>query len=127
MKKLNLKSVNIKNINSLHQNTVNPLKGFLEFIQSQGVIGLAIGVVMGTSVTKLVTALVTDIINPIIGLFLGKIGDLSKIYFQLGSAQILFGSFISSLIDFLIIAFVVYFAVKILGIDKLDKKNTPKS
>lgn len=99
------------------------LKGFIEFVQSQGVIGLAIGVVMGTSVTKLVTAFVTDIINPIIGLFLGKIGNLSKMYLQIGSAQILFGSFISSLIDFLIIAFVVYFSVKLLKLDSLNKKQ----
>ena len=103
------------------------LQGFIEFIRSKGVIGLAIGVVMGTSVTKLVTALVTDLINPIIGLLLGRIGDLSKLYWQIGSTQILFGSFISSLIDFLIIAFVVYFGVKILGIDKLDKKPDNKS
>jgi len=102
------------------------LKGFMEFIQSQGVIGLAIGVVMGTSITKLVTALVTDIINPVVGLLLGKIGDLSKLYFQIGSAKILFGSFISSLIDFLIIAFVVYFSVKILKIDRLEKKPAKK-
>jgi large conductance mechanosensitive channel len=102
------------------------LKGFLEFIQSQGVIGLAIGVVMGTSVTKLVTAFVTDLINPVIGLFLGKIGDLNKMYLQVGSAQILFGSFISSLIDFFIIAFVVYFSVKFLKLDRLDKKSDKK-
>ena len=102
------------------------LKGFLEFIQSQGVIGLAIGVVMGTSVTKLVTAFVTDLINPIIGLLLGKIGDLNKMYLQVGSAQILFGSFISSLIDFLIVAFVVYFSVKFLKLDRLDKKADKK-
>jgi large conductance mechanosensitive channel len=102
------------------------LKGFIEFIQSQGVIGLAIGVVMGTSVTKLVTALVTDIINPIIGLFLGKIGDLNKMYLPVGSAKILFGSFISSLIDFLIIAFVVYFSAKLLKLDRLEKKPDKK-
>lgn len=99
------------------------IKGFLDFVRSQGVIGLAIGVVMGTSVTKLVTAFVTDIINPVIGLLLGRIGDLSKLYLQIGSAQILFGSFISSLIDFLIIAFVIYFGAKILKLDRLDKKD----
>lgn len=102
------------------------LKGFIEFIQSQGVIGLAIGVVMGTSVTKLVTSLVTNIINPVIGLFLGKIGDLNKMYLPIGSAQIMFGSFISSLIDFLIIALVVYFSVKFFKLDRLDKKNNQK-
>ena len=102
------------------------LKGFIEFIQSQGVIGLAIGVVMGTSVTKLVTSLVTNIINPVIGLLLGKIGDLDKMYLPVGSAKILFGSFISSLIDFLIIAFVVYFSVKLLKLDRLEKKSDKK-
>ncbi len=118
-----MKKIELKNIKSLKEKINNPLAGFIEFIQSQGVIGLAIGVVMGTSVTKLVTSLVTNIINPVIGLFLGKIGDLSKMSLQIGSAQILFGNFISSFIDFVIIAFVVYFSVKILGIDKLDKKK----
>lgn len=102
------------------------LKDFIQFVQSQGVIGLAIGVVMGTSVTKLVTSLVTNIINPVVGLFLGKIGDLNKMYLQVGSVQILFGSFISSLIDFLIVAFVVYFSVKFLKLDRLDKKADKK-
>jgi len=100
-----------------------PLKGFLEFIKSQGVIGLAIGIVMGTSVTKLVTALVTDIINPLVGILLGKVGNLNNLYLQIGSAKILFGSFISSLIDFLIIAFVVYLAAKILKLDRIGKKK----
>ncbi len=99
------------------------MKGFIKFIQSHGVIGLAIGVVMGTAVTKLVAALVADIINPLIGLLLGKVGDLSQIYFQIGSTKILIGSFISSLIDFIIIALVVYFASKILKLDNSDKKK----
>lgn len=102
------------------------LKGFIEFVRSQGVIGLAVGVVMGTSVTKLITAFVTDIINPIVGLLLGQIGDLSKAYLQISSAKILFGSFISSLIDFLIVAFIIYFSVKIFKLDSLDKKTDKK-
>jgi large conductance mechanosensitive channel len=102
------------------------MKGFIEFIRSKGVVGLAIGIIMGTSVTKLVTALVTDIINPVIGLLLGKIGNLSNVYIPIGSAKILIGDFISSLIDFLIIAFVIYFSVKILKLDRLDKKSDKK-
>jgi len=117
MKKL--KRVDIK---SLKEKGMTPFKGFIEFIESQGVVGLAIGVVMGTSVTKLVTALVTDLINPIIGLLLGSIGDLKNVYLQVGSAQILFGSFISSLIDFTIVVFIIYLGIKILGIGK-TKEN----
>ena len=113
-----MKKTKTKDIKKLQEKRVNPIKDFIDFIKSQGVVGLAIGVVMGTSVTKLVTALVTDLINPVIGLLLGPVGDLKNAYFQIGSTQILFGSFISSLIDFLIVAFVIYLGVKVLGVGK---------
>lgn len=103
-----------------------PFLGFIEFIRSQGVVGLAVGFIMGASITKLITAFVSDIINPIVGILLGPIGDLSKVYLSIGSAKILFGSFISSIIDFLIIAFIVYFSVKIIGVDRVDKNKEKK-
>lgn len=102
------------------------MKGFINFIRSQGVIGLAVGFIMGASITKLITSFVNDLINPLVGLLIGSVGDLENVYLQAGSTKILFGSFISSLIDFLIIALIIYFGVKILGIDKLDKKQDHK-
>ncbi|MDD4938505.1 MAG: MscL family protein [Candidatus Shapirobacteria bacterium] len=99
------------------------MKGFIDFIRKQGVVGLAVGFVMGGSIKELITALVDDIINPIVGFLIGSVGNLDNVYLRIGSTKILFGSFISSLIDFLIIAFVVYFSVKILGVEKLDKKK----
>jgi len=99
------------------------LQEFLEFVRKQGVIGLALGIIIGGAVTKIVAALVTDLVNPIVGIFLGKIGDLSNITIHVLSANILIGSFISSLIDFLIIVAVVYFGIKKLGFEKLDKKE----
>jgi large conductance mechanosensitive channel len=99
------------------------LQEFLEFVRKQGVISLAIGFIIGGAVTKLVTALVTDLINPVVGIFLGTIGDLNKITIPVFSANILIGSFISALIDFLIIVAVVYFGIKKLGFEKLDKKE----
>ena len=101
----------------------NVLKEFMDFIRTQGVVGLAVGFTLGGAVTKLVSALVVDIINPIVGIFLGKLGDLSAIVIHVygTNAQIAIGSFISALIDFMIIAAVVYFGVKKLGLDKLDK------
>lgn len=98
------------------------LQGFIEFIKSKGIIGLAIGFVMGGSVTKLITSFVNDLINPIIGLLIGRAGDLKNNYIQIGTAKIMWGNFVNSVLDFLIIAFVVYFSFKILGIDK-DKKS----
>jgi len=100
-----------------------PLKGFSNFIRSQGVIGAAVGFIMAASITKLITALVNDIINPLVGILVGSVGDLKSVYFTIGQTKILFGDFISSLIDFLIIAFIIYFGVKILGIQNLDKKK----
>lgn len=100
-----------------------PIKGFVEFIRSQGVIGLAVGFIMGGSIKELISSLVDDIINPIVGFLIGSVGNLDNVYFQLGSTKILFGNFISSLIDFLIIAVIIYFGVKILGIEKLDQKK----
>jgi large conductance mechanosensitive channel len=99
------------------------LQDFVAFVREQGVIGLAIAFVLGGAVTKVVAAFVTDIINPIIGLLLGATGGLKNIVIELGSAKILIGDFISVLIDFVIIAMVVYFGFKGLGLDKLDKKK----
>ena len=77
------------------------ITGFMDFVRTQGVVGLAVGIILGGAVTKLVASLVGDLINPVIGIFLGN--------------------FISSLIDFGIIAAVVYLGVKKLKLDKLDK------
>ncbi len=79
---------------------------------------LAIGFLIGGAVSKLVTALITDIINPLVGLALGAAGNLKEATFMIGSATIAWGDFVSSIIDFLVIALVVYFGVKLLGIDK---------
>ncbi|MBP6911764.1 MAG: MscL family protein [Candidatus Pacebacteria bacterium] len=101
----------------------NPLKGFIEFIRTQGVVGLAVGFILGGAVSKLVSGLVENIINPLVGLALGKV-DLADKAIVIGDATLKYGAFISTLIDFVIIAGVVYFGVKSLGLEKLDK---PKS
>ena len=100
--------------------------GFLEFVREQGVVGLAVGFILGGSVSKVVSSLVKDVINPILGIFLGATGNLSSSSLRIGSSEILWGSFLSVLIDFVLIAFVVYFGVKKLGLDKLDKKKEKK-
>jgi large conductance mechanosensitive channel len=99
------------------------MKGFMEFIRKQGVIGLAVGFILGGAVSKVVASLVEDIINPILGVALGAAGGLESASVKLGTVQIRYGSFIGVLIDFLVIAMVVYYGVKGLGLDKLDKKD----
>ena len=85
--------------------------------------GLAVGFILGGAVSKLVSSFVTDIINPLVGLLLGAVGGLREAYLQLGPSRLYWGSFINAVIDFVIIALVIYFGVKILKLDKLDKKK----
>lgn len=99
------------------------MKGFIDFIRSQGVVGLAVGFILGGSITKLVTSLVNDIINPVIGVIINRAGDLASNYIAIGGAKLMWGNFVNNFIDFVVIAFIVYFGVKIIGLDKIDQKK----
>ena len=98
------------------------MKGFMEFIRNQGVVGLAVGFILGGAVSKVVTALVTDIVNPILSVALGTVAGLKEAKLSLGPVDLLVGDFLSVTIDFLVIAAVVYYGVKGLGLEKIDKK-----
>lgn len=112
----------VKNVSTRAQ-----LDGFMDFVRTQGVVGLAVGIVIGTQVKVLTDALVVSFINPIIGLVLPGSGDLAQKTFTLtiGSKQAVFayGAFIAVLISFLAIAAVVYYIIKLLKLDKIDKKK----
>ncbi len=101
--------------------------GFMQFIREQGVVTLAVGFILAAAVTKTVNSLVTDIINPILGIFLGKT-NLASATWQVGGVTIAWGNFVSALIDFLVIALVVYIGFKVLHLDRLDidKKKREK-
>lgn len=99
------------------------INGFVNFVREQGVVGLAVGFILGGAVSKVVSALVTDVINPLLGLVLGQTEGLKTASFGVGEAQILYGDFLSVVIDFVVITLVVYFGVKFLGLNKLDKKE----
>lgn len=99
-----------------------PTLDFIEFIREQGIVGFAVGFILGGSVSKVVTSLVNDIINPFIGAFLGSTSNLSTVTLNLNGSQIATGKFLVSLIDFITIAAVVYLTVRVLRLDRLDKK-----
>lgn len=90
------------------------LKEFKDFISRGNVMDLAVGVIMGAAFTAIVQSLVGNLINPLIGLFLGKI-NLSNLVLKVGDATFKYGNFIESIINFLIIALVVFFLVKIMN------------
>jgi large conductance mechanosensitive channel len=101
----------------------NLLVDFIDFIKKYGVVGLAVGVVIGQAVTKLVNSLVDNIINRILAKVLGLV-DLGSF----SPFDIKIGSFITDLINFIIITFVVYisirfFIIRFLGDEEKIKLN----
>lgn len=107
------------------------LGGFMEFVRTQGVVGLAVGLVLGGAVTVLVKSLIDNVIMPPLGFILGSAEGLKGLEWNLGKTSagqetiLHYGVFLNDLINFIVIAIVVYLVVHILGFDKLDRKNNP--
>ncbi|MEK7600035.1 MAG: MscL family protein [Patescibacteria group bacterium] len=104
------------------------LKGFIEFIKEQGVVGLAVGLAIGAQVGLTVTAIVKGLVDPIIGFIIGDTHGLSAAKFTITagdrSMTILWGLIASSLITLLAVSALIYFFVTGLKLDqtKLKKK-----
>ncbi len=96
---------------------------FKEFIQRGNVIDLAVGVIIGGAFAKIVTALVNDIIMPVIGIFMGGI-NFSDLSFTIGNAVIKWGDFVQAVVDFLLIAIIVFLMVR--AINRFYKKEPEK-
>ena len=98
---------------------------FKEFATRGSVIDLAVGVIIGGAFQGIVTSLVNDIISPIIGLLAKK--DFSAWQIEVLGVQIKYGSFITAVVNFLIMAFVIFLLVKGLNsLNKLHKKPEPE-
>lgn len=103
------------------------LKEFKDFISRGNVMGLAIAVIIGGAFTAIVNSLVTNLINPLIGLFIGKI-DLSDLAFKVGNATFKYGSFLNAVINFIVIAFVVFLLMKaVTKVFPMKEKETAPS
>ena len=94
------------------------LNEFKDFIAKGNVMDMAVGIILGGAFTAIVGSLVDDIITPIIGLFMGGV-DFSGLSAGVGDALITYGNFIMAIINFLIIAYVVFLMVK--GVNKMKK------
>ena len=94
------------------------LKDFRDFISRGNVIDLAIGVVMGASFTAIVNSLVQDMFMPLIGALMGGV-NFEDLAFQVGDASINYGLFIQAVINFLLIALVLFFILRaIVAVEK---------
>ena len=87
---------------------------FKDFIAKGNVMDMAVGIILGAAFTAIVGSLVDDLITPLIGLFMGGI-DFSGLSATSGEAVFTYGNFIMAIINFLIIAFVVFMLVKMVN------------
>ena len=94
---------------------------FTEFLLKYQVIGLAVAFIIGAAATKLVTATVTDIIMPIIAVLIPG-GDWRATVVQAGPIKFLVGDFVGNVIDFIIIALVIFLIVKFMIKGDTSKK-----
>lgn len=94
-------------------------KEFRDFAMRGNVIDLAIAVVIGAAFTAIVTSLVDDIIMPLVGVLLGGV-DFTSLAITVGNASITYGNFIQAIINFLIIAFVLFLIVR--SINQLQER-----
>ena len=100
------------------------LKEFRDFAIRGNVMDLAVAVIIGAAFGKIITSLVDNILMPLIGLVMGGV-DFSGLSLQVGDAVVQYGLFIQSIIDFIIIAFVIFQIVRAMNRQKKEQPVTP--
>lgn len=118
-----------KPVKAIAKSGESHLNGFVEFIRTQGVVGLAVGLVLGGAVAVLVKSLVDNVVMPPIGLLLGSSEGLKGLAVKIGTdangdpTMLNYGIFLNDFINFLVIALVIYVVLRVLKLDKLDIKK----
>lgn len=106
------------------------LKEFKEFALKGNAIELAIGVIIGSSLQSIIKSLVNDIIMPLISLLFGKV-DFSEWILKVGNTTIPYGSFISNIVNFILVAFALFLVVRYINrlnkeLEEAKKENAKK-
>ncbi len=117
-----------KNAAAKTKNVGSHASGFLDFVRTQGVVGLAVGLAIGTAAGDTVKKLVEGFINPIVQFVVGSQEGLSAATWHIElwgrSADFAWGAALSSAITLVATALVIYWIVNIFKLDKLDKKKS---
>jgi large conductance mechanosensitive channel len=104
------------------------LKEFKDFIAKGNVMDMAVGIIIGAAFTAIIGSLVADLINPIISLFMGGI-DFSTMGYKIGEGEdgavFAYGNFIMAVINFIVIAFVVFMLVRAVNKTKKAEEEAP--
>ena len=99
-------------------------KEFREFAVKGNVVDLAVGVIVGAAFGKIVASAVSDVAMPLIGTVIGGV-DFSGLALQVGQAKIQYGKFIQTCVDFVIIAWAIFIAVKVINRLKRSEEEKP--
>lgn len=102
------------------------LKGFRDFVLRGNVMDLAVAVIIGAAFTAIVTALTADIINPLLGAFIGK-PNFDYLVVNVHGGEVKYGAFLTAIVNFLILAAVIYFFLVLPTQYLLKKFNPPKA
>lgn len=84
---------------------------FKEFAMKGSIIDVAIGMVIGVAFSAIITSLVNDIIMPLVGIVIGKV-DFASLSVSVGSAEVMYGSFIQACVNFFLIALTIFLCIK---------------
>lgn len=109
------------NLNTIEYVAKTKVTGFFDFIRTQGIMGLAIGFMLGDKIKNLVNSFTVDILNPFLMMISGSTGDLINAKVSFLGVEVFWGRFASNLLDFLLMALIIYIIFKGLSLDKLDK------
>lgn len=103
------------------------MEEFKKFICRGNVMDMAVGVIIGGAFTAIVTSLVNDVINPLLGIFGGM--NFDQLVWNVNGAAIAYGKFITAVINFLIMALIIFVIVRTMNkmSDKFGKKEEPKA
>ena len=102
------------------------LKEFREFAVKGNVVDLAVGVIIGAAFGKIVSSLVADIIMPLVGILIGGI-SYEDLVLEVGDAQVTYGKFVQNVLDFIIVAFVIFWMVKVINHFRRKQQEEPKA
>jgi large conductance mechanosensitive channel len=100
------------------------VKEFREFAVKGNVVDLAVGVIIGAAFGKIVASAVSDVAMPLLGILIGGI-DFSGLAVQIGQAKILYGKFLQAMVDFIIVAWAIFIAVKVINRLKRSEEAKP--
>ena len=102
------------------------LKEFREFAIKGNVVDLAVGVIIGTAFGKIVSSFVADLVMPLIGILIGGV-HYENLVWEVGDAKVTYGKFLQNVVDFVIIAFVIFLMVKLINHFRRKAEKEPSA